>query len=123
MANENDVSEGDAPAAPTPPPLPKRDTHFEGQTTAMTNPNMDESNAEPVYPKRHVTRQEKVELESGKDDETIAREVLEGHWGSGPERRTALALHGYDPNKVQADMVALLNKQKLDADREQHENL
>ena len=40
----------------------------------------------------------------------VAREVLEGKWGSGQERRIALAEAGLDPVEVQRQMVRIVNQ-------------
>ncbi len=47
--------------------------------------------------------------ESGKDIETIAREVIAGKWGSGVPRKTALANAGYDYATVQKKVNEILN--------------
>lgn len=43
------------------------------------------------------------------DMEGLAREVLAGKWGAGQERRQALADAGFDPNKVQKEVVRIVN--------------
>lgn len=40
----------------------------------------------------------------------IAKEVINGKWGNGAERKTKLAASGYDYNAVQAEVNKLLNK-------------
>lgn len=50
------------------------------------------------------------ETEPAKDLTEVAKQVLAGEWGSGQERRIALANEGYDPNKVQAEVVRILNE-------------
>lgn len=87
---------------------------------ARVNPDLDTSNFEQEYPKRHVTVQgEPFEPERDQDLDTVARQVLEGKWGSGQDRRVLLDRYGYDPNEVQARSVALLNQQKADEDAKQ----
>ena len=84
---------------------------------AKSNPDLDKSNFEQTYPKRHVTKQpEPFEPESNLDLETVARQVLAGKWGSGQDRRVLLDRYGYDPNEVQNKSVALLNQDKADQD-------
>lgn len=48
----------------------------------------------------------------GKDLETIAREVLNGKWGNGSERKQRLEAAGYDYAAVQAAVNALLSPAK-----------
>ena len=87
---------------------------------AKSNPDLDTSNFEQEYPKRHVTVQsEKFEPQEGQDIEDVARQVLEGSWGSGQDRRILLDRYGYDPNEVQAKSVELLNRQKAEEDAKQ----
>lgn len=91
---------------------------------AKSNPDLDRSNFEQEFPKRHVvSRREPAEHESGKDLDVIAREVLAGDWGSGQDRRVLLDRFGYDPNKVQARSVAILNAEALEADKEMHDRI
>lgn len=40
----------------------------------------------------------------------VAREVLEGKWGTGQKRRMALAEAGLDPVEVQRQMVRIVNQ-------------
>ena len=47
--------------------------------------------------------------EGGKELEAVAREVLDGKWGRGQERRMRLADAGYDAAEVDAAVVKLLN--------------
>lgn len=47
--------------------------------------------------------------ESGKDVETVAREVIAGTWGNGDARKKALTSAGYDYNEVQAKVNQILN--------------
>jgi hypothetical protein len=87
---------------------------------ARGNADLDDSNFAHEYPKRHVTRQEEsFERESGLDVEEVAKQVNEGKWGTGQDRRIALSEHGYDPNEVQAASVVLLNKAKVEEDNKQ----
>lgn len=44
--------------------------------------------------------------------DVIAREVIAGKWGSGEERKTLLRYAGYDYNKVQNEVNALLGGRK-----------
>lgn len=44
--------------------------------------------------------------------EEVARQALAGTWGTGVERRRALAEAGWDPNEVEAEGVRLLNPEK-----------
>lgn len=44
----------------------------------------------------------------GKDLSAVAREVINGKWGNGKERKNRLILAGYDPAEVQAAVNALL---------------
>jgi hypothetical protein len=63
--------------------------------------------------------EEEVEVEETEevieDDDTatpitdLAKEVLEGKWGKGAERRKRLTDAGYDPNDVQLEVTRLLN--------------
>lgn len=46
-----------------------------------------------------------------KNIDELAREVLDGKWGNGDERRDRLAKAGYNYTKVQARVVELLEKQ------------
>lgn len=41
--------------------------------------------------------------------EKVAREVLDGKWGKGQERRMKLQDAGHDPNEVEAAVTKLLN--------------
>lgn len=41
--------------------------------------------------------------------EEVAKQVLNGEWGSGVERRRALAEAGYDPNEVAEAVIEVLN--------------
>lgn len=45
-----------------------------------------------------------------KSIETVAREVLDGKWGNGSERKKRLAAAGYDPEDVQKKVNELLKK-------------
>lgn len=45
-------------------------------------------------------------------DEEVARQVIDGKWGNGTERKTRLENAGYDYNKVQAIVNKLLTKPK-----------
>jgi hypothetical protein len=47
---------------------------------------------------------------TAKDVEGVAKEVLEGKWGVGQDRRKALADAGFDPNEVQEEVLRLVNK-------------
>lgn len=49
-----------------------------------------------------------TEDEARKTVDELAREVLEGMWGSGQERRLALVRAGYDHNEVQARVNQLV---------------
>ena len=92
-----------------------QDVELDGE--AKSNADLDTSNFDQTYPKRHVTQQpEPFEPEADQDLETVARQVLEGKWGTGQDRRVLLDRFGYDPNEVQAKSVALLNQDKADQD-------
>lgn len=54
--------------------------------------------------------QEDQEDQESKSLTNVAKEVLAGEWGSGQERRLALANAGFDPNKVKAEMVRIVNE-------------
>lgn len=45
---------------------------------------------------------------TGKTTDELAREVIAGMWGNGAERRKRLTAAGYDPDKVQKQVNALL---------------
>ena len=51
----------------------------------------------------HTEVQDKVNelLHSGKDLETVAKEVIQGKWGNGAERREKLEAAGYNYTEVQ----------------------
>lgn len=46
---------------------------------------------------------------SGKDLNTVAREVIAGKWGSGTDRKGALTAHGYNYDEVQKAVNQILN--------------
>ena len=45
----------------------------------------------------------------------VAREVLNGQWGNGPERRETLKAAGYDPDAIQAEVNAIVSGQAAPA--------
>ena len=47
--------------------------------------------------------------------DAIAKEVLSGKWGNGEERKKKLKAAGYDPDKVQAKVNALLSDNKVES--------
>lgn len=44
------------------------------------------------------------------DISEVARQVLSGQWGNGPERRKRLSEAGHNPRLVEAEVVRLLNR-------------
>ena len=48
---------------------------------------------------------------------TIAREVLVGHWGNGADRKSRLAKAGYDYSKVQAAVNKLVKASQMTQDK------
>lgn len=48
---------------------------------------------------------------------TIAREVLAGHWGNGADRKSRLAKAGYDYSKVQAAVNKLVKASQMTQDK------
>lgn len=49
-----------------------------------------------------------VKPEEKKTIEELAKEVIDGKWGNGDERKAALTKAGYDPKEVQAKVNELL---------------
>lgn len=49
------------------------------------------------------------ENSSGKDLNTVAREVIAGKWGSGASRKEALTAHGYNYDEVRKQVNQILN--------------
>ena len=89
---------------------------------ARSNEDLDTDNFAQEFPKRHVVSPTAdFEPEEDLELDEVAKQVNEGKWGSGQDRRVLLDRYGYDPNEVQAASVRLLNQEKLEQDREQHE--
>jgi hypothetical protein len=61
---------------------------------------------EPVEP---TVDDEDIEMPR-KSNSEVAREVVAGLWGTGQDRRQALADEGYDPNEIKREIVKLLNE-------------
>ena len=72
-------------------------------TTTTTNPLLSDEKE---------TSAEISSKEIIKTYEEIAKEVWEGKWGNGPERRQRLEKAGYDYNKVQEKVVELVEEYK-----------
>lgn len=70
-----------------------------------TNVDLDEV-IDPSIFKITATTSEKVELKSV---EEIAEEVIDGKWGNGSDRKTALTSAGYDYSTIQAKVNEILN--------------
>ena len=63
--------------------------------------------------KKQLTTTNKTEEKTvNKSVETVAKEVIQGKWGNGEDRKKRLKAAGYDYAKVQAKVNELLKKQK-----------
>lgn len=51
-----------------------------------------------------------TEEEKNNENETVAKEVLAGHWGRGLSRNKRLEEAGYDPVKIHAEISKILNR-------------
>lgn len=64
----------------------------------------------PRYTTDSVVNESTADHESPqKDIETVAREVISGLWGNGPDRKSALERSGYDYGMVQTKVNEILN--------------
>lgn len=70
----------------------KKETDTKEKATPAAEP-------EEATPKKENREEEKQVIR--KPDEEIAREVIDGKWGSGSKRREALLSAGYDPDAIQ----------------------
>lgn len=62
----------------------------------------------PLYGYEGVSLDDRLR-QSGKDNETVAKEVIAGIWGSGEERKTLLKHYGYKYNEIQKLVNQILN--------------
>lgn len=73
--------------------------------------------------KKDEEKQEEQTPNSGKSLEDVTREVIDGKWGVGQERRLKLTEAGYNPREVEAEVVRLRNEPltRRDANAEESE--
>ena len=65
-----------------------------------------------IYFPTDLAEEKKEETPAKKSTETLAKEVLEGKWGNGAERKKRLTEAGYDYNKVQDKVNEMLYGKK-----------
>lgn len=80
-----------------------------GDRYAEVQKRVDEMLGEGEEPKKSVEEPKKNVEEPKKSVEEIAREVIQGKYGNGEERKNKLTQAGYDYAEVQARVDALLN--------------
>lgn len=59
-------------------------------------------NTRPISQARQFVNLDKYVQADRKSNDTIAQEVVAGHWGNGEDRKNRLRNAGYDPNAIQA---------------------